>query len=251
MTPPNEPAGKGRASEEDIDAIRDALRFVSHDEECNSHENGPDTCDCGSDEALRKAKDALYDIRRRPAPGNDLAERLRVERDHYRQVGFDALAEVTKLRRALAAEQPAPPEQGAGAPSIGGLSLGPTKGQTLVRVGTSPPIEAAPPSPAVSSEPAGVGSEIPDEIRWAIEELCEAAYAFADADMAVPVDKCPHAKREREKQKELHALIAQAIAAAEARGRAAGGKPIAATEFTCIKCGCTNKAEIYEGREIK
>ena len=46
-------------SEPEAVTIATGLRWIGHTDECYSHENGPDTCDCGSDEANKRAVASL------------------------------------------------------------------------------------------------------------------------------------------------------------------------------------------------
>lgn len=59
-----------------IEAIDRALRWTGHADECREHRDGPETCDCGSRDAVKKARAALALMRSAPpAPSPDQALR--------------------------------------------------------------------------------------------------------------------------------------------------------------------------------
>lgn len=62
---------RAERAERERDDIRDALvngiwpeclRWMGHDDDCEHHESGPDTCDCGSDALRFSAEKLLRDL---------------------------------------------------------------------------------------------------------------------------------------------------------------------------------------------
>jgi hypothetical protein len=50
---------------EDFEVLAECRRWMGHGDDCRSQEDGPDTCDCGSDKARFKAMALLLEQEKR------------------------------------------------------------------------------------------------------------------------------------------------------------------------------------------